>query len=64
VRNVFDDDEPVRKKARLEPLKLDTLSIDELNEYIGELEREIERCRADIAAKQKHRGAAEALFKS
>jgi uncharacterized small protein (DUF1192 family) len=39
------------------------LSIAELEAYIGELEEEIARVRADIAAKRSQRGGAEALFK-
>jgi uncharacterized small protein (DUF1192 family) len=39
------------------------LSIAELEAYIGELEEEIARVRADIAAKRTQRGGAEALFR-
>lgn len=56
---------PRPKKAdRLQPLDLKDLSIEELEEYIGQLEAEIERVRADIAAKRSQLGAAESLFKS
>ena len=54
---------PVRKRARLEKLVLDTLGIDELREYIGELREEIARVEADIERKQGHRSAADAFFK-
>ena len=39
------------------------MAIAELEVYIVELEEEIARARADIAAKRKQRGGAEALFK-
>lgn len=43
---------------------LDVLSIEALQEYIGDLKAEIARAEAAIAAKQAHRGAAETFFKS
>ncbi len=58
-----EDDAPPRKRLRLEKLVLDTLGIDELRDYIGELQEEIARVEADILRKQSHRGAAEAFFK-
>ncbi len=58
-----EDDAPPRKRVRLEKLVLDTLGIDELRDYIGELQEEIARVEADILRKQSHRGAAEAFFK-
>ncbi len=60
------DDEAAepRRPARLTRLVLDSLSIEELNAYIGELREEIARVEADIARKQSHRSAADAFFKS
>ena len=58
-----EDDTPVRKRTRLEKLVLDTLGIDELRDYITELNDEIARVEADIGRKQRHRGAADAFFK-
>ncbi len=58
-----DDDEPVAKPITLLPRDLTPLSVDELLRRIGELEAEIARARAAIAAKQDHRSGAEALFK-
>jgi uncharacterized small protein (DUF1192 family) len=55
---------PIRKRRRLERLALDTLGIEELRDYIGELRDEIARVEADIDGKQRHRGAADAFFKS
>jgi uncharacterized small protein (DUF1192 family) len=54
---------PVRKPARLEKLVLDTLGVEELREYIGELRAEIARVEADIDRKQGHRSAADAFFR-
>ena len=51
---------------RNQPVKLKDLTllgVAELEEYIGRLESEIARARAEIAAKQKQRSGAEALFK-
>jgi uncharacterized small protein (DUF1192 family) len=58
-----DEDLPVRKPRRLEPLVLDSLSVGELNDYIGELRDEIMRVETDIRRKQGHRSAADAFFK-
>ncbi len=58
-----EDDEPVRRRVRLERLVLDTLSVDELRAYIDELKAEIARVEADIDRKQGHRSAADAFFR-
>jgi uncharacterized small protein (DUF1192 family) len=60
---VDDEDLPVRKRRRLEKLVLDTLGIEELRDYITELNEEIARVEADIARKQGHRSAADAFFR-
>ena len=39
------------------------MSIEELHEYIAEMQEEIERVRAEIAKKEAHRSGVEALFK-
>jgi uncharacterized small protein (DUF1192 family) len=54
--------EPRRKAPALR--ELDTLSIGELKEYIAELEAEITRVKAKIAAKEAHLSGAGSLFKS
>jgi uncharacterized small protein (DUF1192 family) len=59
-----DEDLPQRRKRRLERLVLDTLGVEEMNDYIAELREEIARVEADIAAKQRHRSAADAFFKT
>ena len=58
----FEDLEP--RKAAPKPKDLDALSIEELTDYIAELEAEIARAKAKIAAKEAHRTGAAALFKS
>jgi len=56
-----DDLEPLKKKPK--PKDLDAMSIEELNDYIADMEGEIARVRAKIAAKKSHAGAAAAFFK-
>ena len=60
---MFDDDlDPRTKKPKLR--NLDALSVEELRDYIDELEAEIVRVEAEIGKKQKHMNAASSLFKS
>ncbi len=56
-----EDLEPLR--ATPKPRNLDPMSIEQLNEYIVELDVEIARVRAEIAGKSDHLGAAEELFR-
>jgi uncharacterized small protein (DUF1192 family) len=58
-----EEDVPVRKRRRLEKLPLDTLGIEELRDYISELQEEIGRVEADIARKNSHKSAADAFFR-
>ncbi len=51
------------RKAKPKPKNLDPLSIDELNDYIAELEAEIARVKQEIAKKSAHLSAAAAFFK-
>ena len=55
-----DELEPIIKPKEVD---FDTLSIEELNEYILELEKEIEKARLYISSKSKDRLNAEELFK-
>jgi uncharacterized small protein (DUF1192 family) len=58
------DDEPVKKpKGHEVGMPIDTMSVEELTDRIAMLEGEIARLRAGIAARQKTRSAADALFK-
>jgi uncharacterized small protein (DUF1192 family) len=60
---IFDDDtDPKTKKQKLR--SLDNLSVPELRDYIQQLKNEIMRVEADIQKKEKHKAAADALFKS
>ena len=52
---------PQRQKPK--PKDLTLLGIAELEDYIAGLEGEIARARGEIAAKQRQRSGAEALFK-
>ena len=55
-----DELEPIIKPKEVD---FDTLSIEELNEYISELEKEIEKAKQYILSKGKDRLNAEQLFK-
>lgn len=55
-----DDSAPAKSAARLRDL--DGMSIEELEDYIAELEAEIARVRADIDRKTRHRAGVEGLF--
>ncbi len=59
-----DEDLPPRKRRRLEMLLLDSLGVEELRAYIGELRDEIARVETDISRKQSHRSVADSFFKS
>lgn len=63
-RNAMDIEDLEPRKKAVPPKNLDALSIGELQEYIAELQAEIDRTRAKIAAKESHRLGAAALFKS
>lgn len=57
------DDEVKKPKGHEVGMPIDTMSVEELGDRIGMLEGEIERLKAAIAARQKTRSAADALFK-
>lgn len=58
-----DDEEDAPKPTGLVPRDLDDMSIAALEDYIAELQAEIERVKAKLAAKQEARGTAEEIFK-
>ena len=58
-----EDDEPLTRRRRLEPLLLDSLGIEELRSYVDELKTEIARVEADIGRKSSHKSAADAFFR-
>ena len=57
-----DDLEPPKKKPA--PKDLDAMAVDELEDYLAELEAEAERVRAKIASKKDYLSSAQAFFKS
>ncbi len=57
----IEDLEP--RKTKPKPKLLDPLSVEELKEYIGELEAEIARVKGEIARKSAHLDRAAAFFK-
>ncbi len=58
------DDEPVKKPRGHEVgMPIEAMSVEELADRIAMLESEIGRLQAAIAARQKTRSAADALFK-
>jgi len=59
----LDTDDLDPKKAPAGKPDLYVMSIEQLNEYIAEMEIEIARVRAEIARKQTARGAADSVFK-
>lgn len=56
--------EPSKAQAEPMPRKLDDMGIDELEEYLAELNAEAERVGAEIESKKSYMEGAEALFKS
>ncbi len=59
----MDEEDLAFRKGPAKLRDLDSLSIEELEEYIDELEAEIRRVRDDIEKKQRHRAGVEGLFK-
>ena len=59
----MDEEDLTPRKGPAKLRDLDSLSIEELEEYIEELEGEIRRVREDIDRKQRHRAGVEGLFK-
>jgi uncharacterized small protein (DUF1192 family) len=57
-----EEDKPVPR--RVPPILLDPLGVGELRQYIAELQAEIARAEAVIAAKQDHRSVANSFFKT
>jgi uncharacterized small protein (DUF1192 family) len=62
---IFSEDEPPpRAKKLLVPPALDLLGVEELAEYVGELQGEIARVEQAMAKKRAHKDAAAAFFKT
>lgn len=60
---MLDEDLP-KKKSNEFPRNLDSMSIEDLKEYIGELEEETKRVEQNIKAKAESQAAADSFFKS
>ena len=58
-----EDEAPKRLLARLAPLRLDPLGVEELAAYREELVAEIARVDAEVGRKQSHKSAADAFFR-
>jgi uncharacterized small protein (DUF1192 family) len=58
----LEDLEP--RKQQPKPKDLELMGVEELEEYLAELESEAERVREKIAAKKAYLSGAEGLFKS
>lgn len=59
---MFNDELPKPKTEEF-PRNLDRLSVDDLREYVSELEEEIERVKSDMKKKKDSGDAADAFFK-
>lgn len=58
-----DQDDVPRRRQVLEKPRFDGWDVSQLRDYITELQAEIARAEAGIAARQDHRAAAEAFFR-
>ncbi|MEH6630290.1 MAG: DUF1192 domain-containing protein [Halopseudomonas aestusnigri] len=58
----LDDLEPRKAKAKVKDLE--PMGLEELRDYIQELELEIDRARAEINRKEKHRQGLDGVFKT
>jgi len=61
--DAMDEEDLLPQRQPKKPKDLTLLGVAELEEYIAGLAGEIARARAEIAAKQKQRSGADALFK-
>lgn len=59
----MDEEDLLPQRQKPKPRDLSLMGIAELEEYIAEMRTEIARVEGEIAAKKKHGGAAEALFR-
>ena len=57
------DEEEPPKPRRVTPLPLDPLGVEELRDYIAELQAEIGRVEVAIARKHDHRSVADSFFR-
>lgn len=57
------DEETDPKTKRAKPRLLDNMSVPDLKEYVVHLQDEIKRVEAEIAKRDKHKSAVDAIFK-
>ncbi|MCB1492287.1 MAG: DUF1192 domain-containing protein [Rhodobiaceae bacterium] len=60
----MDDEEPKKPRSFQIGQLLDSLSVDELEEVVGDLAAEIDRIKAEITRKKADLSAAHSLFKT
>jgi uncharacterized small protein (DUF1192 family) len=60
---MFEEERPRPAPLRFQPAALDGWGVEELKSYIAALQAEISRAEAAMEARQRHRGAADALFR-
>ena len=60
---MFDDEDLPVLKTTTFPRNLDKMSLSDLQDYVDDLEREIERVREDMKKKKASTDAADAFFK-
>lgn len=60
---MFDEDLPKKKPESEFPRNLENMSVDELEEYITDLQAEIVRAEEDIVKKNASKDAAASVFK-
>lgn len=58
------DDDTDPKTRRAKPRLLDNMSVADLKEYVLQLQAEIARVEAEMAKKEKHKNAVDAVFKT
>ncbi len=60
----MDLDELEPRKKKIQPKDLEVLGVEQLEEYLAELEAEAERVRTKLAEKKAYLAGAQAFFKS
>lgn len=61
---MFDDDDNLPKHKKQAQKDLSALSVSELNDYISDLKKEIERAERELGTKQNYTSEADSFFKS
>lgn len=61
---MFEEEIPKKPKGQILGADLSAFSVQDLHDYVADLENEIERVRQDLSRKQAALGGAQALFGS